>query len=708
MTITYDMNSERIVTLTFDMPNRGANVINPDFIGPLEESVTRLEAEEHLVGVVLCSAKKDWIAGADLEMMIGAADARELMEILERFKHVLRRLETLGAPVVAAINGAALGGGYEVALAAHHRIALSHAKLGLPEVKLGLLPGGGGTQRLSRLLGMQASLPYLLEGKELRGERALEAGFIHELAENEADLITKAHQYILSNPKSCQPWDFQHFKWPGGGSGRPGNAKAWTVAPAMTNARTNACYPAARHILACVYEGGLLDFDTACRVESRYFVKTALTQEAKNMIQAFWFDMHRIKKGENRPADIPPNPFKKIGVLGAGMMGSGIAYACAKAGLEVVLKDVDLAAAERGKSYSADLLSKQQQKGRISDEKAKQILARIQPTATAEDLTGCDLVIEAVFEQRELKARVTEEAEAQLSENAVFASNTSTLPITSLAKASRRPERFIGLHFFSPVDKMQLVEIIVGRQTSPESLAWSFDFVQRIGKIPIVVNDSRGFYTSRVFKTFVLEGIALLQEGQPAPLIENAGVMAGMPVGPLAVSDEVSISLMSHILNQTRADFEAEGNPYPSHPAEPAISLMVNDLQRPGRKAKAGFYDYPAEGPKRLWPELTRHFPPAEKLLSREEISRRLMFIQALEAARCHEEGVVREVADANIGSIFGWGFAPFQGGALQFINAMGAKTFVAEADRLAAAYGPRFTPPRSLRRMAAEDGRFV
>jgi len=701
MAIRYDKDERGVVTLTMDMPDRKANTLGAELAAALADAVARLEAEGGLTGVMLTSAKKDFLAGADIDEMYAWTDPAAVFAQAEAFKAVMRRFETLGKPTVAAMAGSALGGGYELALCCHRRIAVDDAKarIGLPETTLGLFPGGGGTQRLPRMIGIQAALPLILEGKRLKPKDALAAGLVDELAPDLNEAIARAKAWIAEHPESRQPWDETNFRWPGGPSVTPKNAMMWSVAPSMLNQKTRDCYPAPHAALAAVFEGGCVDFDTGCRIESRYFADIAVGSVAKNMLTAFWFQLRQIGKGESRPAEVPAWRASKVGILGAGMMGAGIAYAAARGGLDVVLKDVDRAAAERGKAHSETLLSKAVGKGRISAEAMAATLERIAPTDAAEDLAGCDLIIEAVFEDRALKAEVTREAEARLAEDATFATNTSTLPITGLAAASRRPQNFIGLHFFSPVDKMKLVEIIVGEQTGDTALARAFDFVQQIGKTPIVVNDSRGFYTSRVFSAYVLEGVALLREGQQPRAIESAGLAAGMPVGPLAVSDEVSLALMHRIMTQTRADGAAK-----PHPADAVIERMVVELDRPGKKAGRGFYDYPKDGPKRLWPGLREQWPPLGGALDQREMMDRLMFIQALEAARCLEEGVLRSVADANIGSIFGWGFPAFKGGALQFINDYGLAAFTARADALAAAHGARFTPSPGLRARAADD----
>jgi 3-hydroxyacyl-CoA dehydrogenase / enoyl-CoA hydratase / 3-hydroxybutyryl-CoA epimerase len=707
--ITYTVDADGIATLTLDLKTRPMNVLAAELTQPFAEAIGKIEGDSSIKGVIITSGKKEFLAGADIDGVFAITDPKQAFDLAEQYKALLRRLEKCGRPVVAALNGTALGGGLELALACHYRIAIDDpkTKFGLPEVKLGLLPGGGGTQRLPRLVGIQASLQPMLEGKEFKPAEAKAAGIIHELAKDRDELLAKAKAWALANPKALQPWDDKKFKFPGGDSKNPAVVQVFAIAPSMTNAKTWDNYPAARNIMSCVYEGGVVDFDTGCRIESRYFADLVVSQVSKNMIGTLWFQLNAINKGKSRPEGFAKSTVKKLGVLGAGMMGAGIAYVSAKVGIEVVLLDTTQDAADKGKAYSAGLLDKLVKKNRMTAEARDALLARITPTTDFSQMEGCDLVIEAVFEDRAIKAEVTKKTEAVLAATATFASNTSTLPITGLAKASVRPKNFIGLHFFSPVDKMPLVEIILGADTSPETLAKGFDYVLQIKKTPIVVNDSRGFYTSRAFATYVMEGAALLLEGQHPRSIEVAGLQAGMPVGPLALQDEVSLSLSLHVLEQTRKDYAAEAKPLAEHPANAVIEKMVKQHNRPGKKAKAGYYDYPEGAEKHLWAGLNEAFPLAATQLSQQEMIDRLMFAQANEAARCFEENVVMTVADANIGSIFGWGFAPHQGGALQFINAYGVARFVERAEQLAARYGDRFKPAALLKKMAAEGKHF-
>ena len=710
--IAYEKGQDNIVLLTMDMPGQSANTMNALYREAMAETVERLEQErDGIAGVIITSAKKTFFAGGDLNELVKVtpADAASFYHMVLGLKAQLRRLETLGKPVVAAINGAALGGGWELALACHYRVAIDQpaVKLGLPEVTLGLLPGGGGVVRMVRLLGVEKALPYLVEGKQVGPGKALEAGLIHALASDRDDMLAQARAWILANPQAVQPWEAKGYRMPGGTPNSPALAQMLPIAPSVLRSKTHGCLPAPEKILCAAVEGAQVDFDTAQIIETRYFTELATGQVAKNLIGAFWFQLNQIKAGGSRPAGIEARPISKVGVIGAGMMGAGIAHVAAQAGIAVVLRDVTPEAAEKGKRYSANLLDKRVSRGQMSAEKRDSVLARIHPTIDDADFTGCDLIIEAVFEDRDLKGRVTRAAVECALPDAVIASNTSTLPITGLAAAIDQPHRFIGLHFFSPVDRMPLVEIIRGELTDDLTLARAFDFVMQINKTPIVVSDSRGFFTSRVFSTFTSEGIAMLGEGVSPALIENVARQAGMPVGPLAVSDEVSMSLMSHIREQTRKDLAAEGQAIPEHPAFAVITRMVEEFKRPGKAAGKGFYDYPETGRKHLWPALAEHFARTEAPLAVADVRDRLLYIQAIETVRCLEENVLLSVADANVGSIFGIGFAAWTGGALQFINQTGLPAFVARARYLAEQYGERFAPPALLLQKEADGTLF-
>jgi 3-hydroxyacyl-CoA dehydrogenase/enoyl-CoA hydratase/3-hydroxybutyryl-CoA epimerase len=701
MPIKFEKDPQGIVTLTFDAPNAPVNTMTAEWQAAFTQSVERLATEKSSIkGVILASAKKTFFAGAELKdvLKFGPDDGPQVFHWIESAKKPMRALEKLGIPVVAALEGTALGGGWEIALCAHCRIVLDDPsiQLGLPEVTLGLLPGAGGVTKTTRLLGLQAAFPYLVEGKTMRPQEAAKLGLVQGIAANRDDLFKMAREWISANPSPKQPWDDEKFRMPGGTPSSPAVSQMLSIAPAMVVAKTRGLYPAPKAIMSAMVEGAYVDFDTALRIESRYLAKLAVGGVAKNLISLF-FNRTAIKSGASRPKDIPKWKATKVGILGAGMMGGGIAYANAARGVSCVLKDVTQEKADAGKDYSAKVLER-----RKKDTKP---LMLIKPTADNKDLSGCDLIIEAVFEKRELKAQVTKESEPMLAANGFFASNTSTLPISGLAKASLHPEKFIGLHFFSPVDRMELVEIIKGDKTSSETLARAYDYVLQIGKTPIVVNDSRGFYTSRTFGTFVQEGCAMLAEGIPAAAIENAARQAGMPVGPLEVIDQTSMSLSMHVMEQTIADLKAEGKPLPpEHPGQKVIVKMVKELNRPGRAAGGGFYDYPKDGKKTLWPELGRVFGGNGAKFDIEEMKDRILYRQAIETARCLEEGVLTTAHDANIGSIYGIGFPAWTGGAAQFINYVGVKKFVARADELAKKFGERFAPPKLLREKAAKS----
>ncbi len=702
-------DDDNIVILTIQQA-RKMNVLDEHFSDDLEKIAQSFIEDKDSKGLIITSDKDSFIVGADIEQFANIQSPKQAFDFVEHFKKVLRSLETCGKPVVAALTGTALGGGLEVALGCHYRIAVDqpNAKYGLPEVKLGLLPGGGGTQRLMRLVGMQKALELMTQGTKLTTQAAHQLGIIDAVVTDKTSLIEQAKQWIHEHPTAQQPWDAKGFKIPQGNALTPQNAQMLSIAPAMANQKSHGNYPAITHILSCVFEGSLVDIDTGLALESRYFVACAMSQVSKNMIGTLWHQLNSINKGQSRPKSIPPYQTKKVGVLGAGMMGAGIAYVSAKAGIDVVLLDTTMENADKGKTYSENLLNKAIAKGRSNDSKKQSLLDKIQTTTDYEDLADCDLVIEAVFEDRDIKAKCTQQTEAVTASDAIFASNTSTLPITGLAKASGRPKQFIGLHFFSPVDKMPLVEIIMGEQTDETTLAKAFDYVLQIGKTPIVVNDSRGFYTSRVFATYITEGSAMLSEGIHPRLIEVAGIKSGMPVGPLALQDEVSLGLMLHINEQTKKDLQKEGKEMPHHPADSVVELMGKTHGRLGKKVGKGFYDYPEGGEKQLWPGLLNLFPVADTQPTQQELIDRFMFIQANETARCYEENVINSIADANIGSIFGWGFAPHHGGTLQFINAYGVDNFVARSQQLAERYGERFAPAQVLVAMAKAHKEFV
>jgi 3-hydroxyacyl-CoA dehydrogenase/enoyl-CoA hydratase/3-hydroxybutyryl-CoA epimerase len=738
--INYNVDDDGIATITWDMPGRTMNVLNEASMTAYAAALENALKDDKVKGIILTSGKADFIAGADLEMLLATdtSDANKLMDQFSQLQKMFRRQETGGKPMVAAINGTALGGGFEICLACHYRIAADNpkAKLGQPEVKIGLLPGGGGTQRIPRLIGVMNAAPILLEGKDLTVEAAKGLGLIHEvvpagelLARAKAWLTAPAGEQVVPefggkgakpiDGRAVQPWDRKGFKTPGFPGGQvwsPPGVQTFIGGSAMVRGKTNGVYPAPKAIMSCVYEGLQLPFDSALRVETRYFVSLLRDPVAKSMIRTLFFGLQEANKLARRPKDVPKQEYSKIGILGAGLMGAGIATVSVQAGLEIVLIDRDQASADKGKAHIADELDKLVKRGRLTQEKRDEALARVHATPDFGALQGCQLVIEAVFENREVKAEATKQAEAVLGVDAVFASNTSTLPITGLAEASVRPKNFIGLHFFSPVEKMPLVEIIVGKKTSQETLARALDFVQKIRKTPIVVNDSRGFFTSRVCGAFISEGHRMLKEGVPAAMIENCARYAGMPVGPLALNDEVAIDLSWKIMDQTRRDAEATGKKFDASGTEDVLELMVKKLERFGRKNGKGFYEYPTDGKKRLWPELQQHFPADPKLLygegeekraKEEEIKKRLLYVQAVDTARCLEAKVLTNPQDGDVGSIMGLGFAPQTGGAISLIDQVGVKKFVAECDVFARKYGPQFKVPKLLRNMAAKDESF-
>lgn len=701
--LTYTTDSDGIATIIIDQKNNPTNLFSFEFVKSYIEMAEKLVQDDSVKGVIVTSGQRMFMAGADLrELGGGEFDSKEFFESIMQMHQSYRAIETAGKPFVAAINGTALGGGFELCLTCHHRIALSSPKIkmGFPEVKVGLLPGGGGTVKVPYLLGIQKGLTYLLQGVHARPDKALRDGLINAVVDTPEELMAAAKTWILENPNSVQPWDNKKHRIPGGGLMTPNGAQ--TMVGAIGNVRklTHGNYPAAQYILSTVHDGLQVTIDRALEIEARYFTKVIQSKEAKNMIRTGFMGMQAAKKGKARPKDQPKYEVKKLGILGAGMMGAGIAYVSAKAGMEVVLKDVTMEGAEKGKAYSKMLLDKAISKKRSTPEKAEAVLSKIHPTADPKSMEGCDLVIEAVFEDPTLKDKVTKETEAVLDADKIYASNTSTIPITLLAKSSQRPDQFIGIHFFSPVDKMPLVEIIVGEKTGKKAIAAAVDYTVAIGKIPIVVNDSRGFFTSRCFGTYVSEGMFLLEEGVPAAMIENIAKQKGMPVGPLAVHDEVTLTLSVHVYE---SDPSTE-----KQPQQVRFYKMLKDLvDNHGRKGKrfgAGFYDYPKGGKKRLWPKLAELYPSDVDALDKATVAKRLLHRQALESYRCLDEGVLNSVIDGDIGSVLGWGFPIYTGGALSYIDFVGMKQFVADCDDFKEKYGERWDVPDSLRALATAN----
>ena len=715
-TIRWEQDADGVVVLTLDDPSGSANTMNAAYAESMEATLQRLEAEKDAIkGVVITSAKKTFFAGANLNDLrqVGPEQAEDFAKALRHGKAQLRRLETLGKPVVAALNGTALGGGLEIALATHHRIAVDDNKIvfGFPEVQLGLLPGAGGVVRTVRMIGIvNALMSLLMQGQRVRPSKAVEIGIVDELVPSRDDLIPAAKKWIEANPEAQQPWDAdKKYKIPGGTPSTPALAMNLPAFPANLRKQIKgANYPAPHHIMAAAVEGAQVDFDSAIEIEGRYFVDLATGQVSKNMVQAFFFDLQAVSGPRGRGEDVETFRARKVVVLGAGMMGAAIAYVCAKAGIEVVLKDVSQEAADRGKNYSERLVEKGVSRGKTTQEKGDALLARITATSDPAAAAGADLVIEAVFEDPKVKEQVFAEIEPHLAPDALLGSNTSTLPITGLAKHVSRPADFIGLHFFSPVDKMPLLEIIKGEQTSDETLWRALDVAKQIKKTPIVVNDSRGFFTSRVIGTFINEGISMLTEGIPAATIEQASSQAGYPAPVLQLSDELNLKLMRKIRDAAKAAMESASG-WEGHPSEQVIDDMLDKHDRPGKLEGRGFYEY-ADGRRAgLWKGLSEAFPPVDdpSSISLRDLEERMMFAEALETVKCLDEGVLETVADANIGSIFGIGFPAWTGGVLQYINQYGdpirnpetggPAAFVARARELAAKYGDRFEPPASL-----------
>lgn len=693
--------NDGIATIIWNVADRPMNVLNDASIAAFESAVRKVIADGAVRGVIISSSRPEFVVGADLDTLRGVSDPAQAMKIAGRLSKLFRDIETADKPFVAAINGSALGGGYEICLACHYRLAADNPKtqIGLPEVTLGLLPGAGGSQRLPRMIGLKNALPMLMEGRKVGVAKAKEMGLVDEVVPADG-LMARARQWLLTDGAAniVKPWDKKGFRLPGGNVQSPPSWQLFMGAAAALRGKTAGLYPSPAAIMESVYDGCHVDIDTGLKIENRQFARLAVSPQAQNMIRTLFYAIGDANKLIGRPAAVPVQVYRKIGVLGAGMMGAGIAHVSAEAGLDVILVDQYQEAAEKGKTYSAKLLDKQVQQGRLTMEKRDGILARITPTTSYDLLKDADIVIEAVFEDRAVKAAVTRAAEKALPPSAIFASNTSTLPITGLAEASQRSANFVGLHFFSPVDRMPLVEVIRGRETSEATIARAMDFVKRIRKTPIVVNDGRAFYTSRVFGTYVYEGMALLNDGVHPALIERAGTNAGMPVGPLALMDEVSLELMHKVMRQTEADL---GPAYKAQPQDPVLIKMVEELKRLGRKSGGGFYDYAADGSKRLWPDLARYFPRAKDQPAVEEVQKRLMYIQSIEASRALAENIVG-ARNADVGSILGWGFPAALGGVVSQVDTIGIASFVAECDRMAQLYGGRFLPPPDLRDRAA------
>lgn len=698
--LSFSVDADGVGTLTINQTENSANLFSEEFIARYIEVAQQAIADENVKGVIVTSGKPIFMAGADLNALLeDITDKKAFTDNLMQLHRSLREIETGGKPFVAAINGTALGGGLELCLACHHRIAINSTKikLGFPEIKVGLFPGAGGTVKAPYLLGIQTALMYLLQGIEARPPKALKDGLIDAVAENEEEMMAAAKKFILETPNPVQPWDNKKHRIPGGALWTPNGVQTMVGASGNVGKLTHGNYPSAQKIIKVIHDGIQIPVDRALEIEARNFTHAVCTKEAKNMIRTGFFAIQDAAKGKARPKGEPKYEINKLGILGAGMMGAGIAYVSAKAGMDVILKDVTVEGAEKGKAYSSMLLDKAIAKKRSTPEKKETLLAKITPTDDPNAVEGSDLIIEAVFENVELKDRVTKETEAVLGEDKVYGSNTSTIPISLLAKSSARPENFIGIHFFSPVDKMPLVEIIVGEKTEDKAIAAAVDYTVAIKKVPIVVNDSRGFFTSRCFGTFVSEGMFLLEEGVPAPMIERVATKIGMPVGPLAVHDEVSLTLSVHIFESDPSEKKAfEKRTYN------LVKNLVENHQRTGKKDGAGFYDYPKGGQKKLWAGLKEIFPPKPGAIEEEEVKKRLLHRQVLESYRCLDEGVLRSTTDGDIGSILGWGFPIFTGGALSYIDYVGMDNFIEDCDRFKAAYGEHWEVPQSLRDLAS------
>jgi 3-hydroxyacyl-CoA dehydrogenase / enoyl-CoA hydratase / 3-hydroxybutyryl-CoA epimerase len=715
-----ETDADGIALVTWDMPEKSMNVITQKVMEELDAIIDQTTADPAVKGVVITSGKSSFSGGADLSMIKSmftlqaeekkkdpAHAAQKLFDLVGRLSGLFRKLETCGKPWVSAINGTCMGGAFELSLACHGRVASNSkaVKIALPEVKVGIFPGAGGTQRVPRLTNTQDALQMMTTGSSLTASRAKAMGLVHDVVDPDK-LIDAAKAMIRNGLKPVQPWDEKGFKLPGGGIWTPASAQLWPAASAILRRETYGNYPGATAILKCVYEGLQVPFDTALKIEQRYFTEILQTTETFSMIRSLFISMQELGKGARRPAGVPKAELKKVGVVGAGFMGASIAYVTAAAGFPVTLIDRDMEAAEKGKAHSEGLAKDSIGKGRLSKEEGEALLSRITPSADYGDLKDAGLVIEAVFEDRQVKKDVIEKVEAVIAEDAIFASNTSTLPITGLAKNSKRPDQFIGIHFFSPVEKMMLTEVILGKETGDRALAAALDYVAAIKKTPIVVNDTRGFYVNRCVFRYIHEAYDMLIEGMPPAMIENAAKMTGMPVGPLSLNDEVAIDLSQKILKATIADL-GEKAVDPKHMA--LIDKMVDELDRRGRKNGKGFYEYPAKPAKKyLWPGLKELYPQKDAdTVDVEVLKQRFLVTIALEAARTMEEGIVTDPREADVGSILGFGFAPYTGGTLSYIDGMGAKAFVKLCEKLANDYGDRFKPTPLLKEMAEKGETF-
>ncbi|MCJ8323558.1 MAG: enoyl-CoA hydratase/isomerase family protein [Rhizobiales bacterium] len=705
---TFEIDADGIAIITWDRADKSMNVMSEAGFEDLIAFIHEIKTNPKILGAIITSGKDSFCAGADINMfeqiMHDGPNVAEQMELASKFSYTLRDLETCGKPIVCAMTGTALGGGFEIALASHYRIAAENvsAKYGLPEVRIGILPGGGGTQRLPRLIGAQEALQMMLLGRLINAKAALKLGILHEIVPAD-ELVATAKKRIFERKVLPAPWDQKGFRIPGGQVYSKGGMQVFPPANALYRKSTYDNYPGARNIMKCVYEGLMVDIDTGLRIEARYFTQLLRTVEAKHMSRSIFVSMQELNKGLRRPKGIEKTKICKVAVIGAGLMGAGIAFVSAKAGIDVVLIDRNMEAAEKGKTYSDKILSKLVKRGRMKGDAKDAIMNRISPADNYDGLKDIDLVIEAVFEDPKIKAEVVKQCEAIMPKGTIFGSNTSTLPITGLAKSSANPENFVGIHFFSPVDKMMLVEIIKGDKTGDAAIAKALDYVAAIKKTPIVVNDSRGFYTSRVVVTYITEALHMMEEGIPPIMIENAGRAAGMPVGPLVLADEIGLDVSYKIAAANKA---AMGDAYVEGPIDRLLEELVVKAKRYGRKNGKGLFDYPENGKKHIWPDLVKlqakHVDPAD--VDMDELGQRFLSIQALETARCFEENVLTDVREADVGGILGFGFAPFTGGPLSYIDMVGSAEFVKRINGFSQKFGKRFAPTKQLKQMAADN----
>ncbi|WP_420460810.1 3-hydroxyacyl-CoA dehydrogenase NAD-binding domain-containing protein [Neolewinella sp.] len=700
--IHYRKDTDHIATLILDMTGRAGNLLNHQIVAafaPVIEHLKQEKAAGKLNGVIITSAKQDFLESGDLDYLYQLQDPAKAFEAAQQLKQFLRDLEVPGVPVAAAINGDALGTGFELTLACHYRIAVADSKLrlGHPEVKIGLIPSGGAIIRLMWLLGIERAYPLLLEGRRYSPQEALKVGLIDELAENREEMLARAKAWLLKHHDVARPWDDPNGSIPGGTAADPNLGHRIRLLTARLSAHTNDLYPAKRAIIDLLAEGSKLDFATAYRLDSRYYAKVATDPVTKNMISTYWFDKQAVRGGVGRPKGFGKFRARKVGIIGAGMMGSGIAFLCLRNGLQVVLKDVSQPIADRGKEYVSAKISEYIERGTFQPEEREQLLDRVTATNQSDLFRDCDIVVEAVFENKSVKTKVTREAEERLDEYSVFATNTLSIPITELGKESIRPANYVGLHFFSPAEKTAVVEVVAGAATSQETVARAFDFATSIRKLPIVVKDSWGFFAARVQNTYILEGITMLREGYSAALIENMGRQAGMKTGPLAMADELGLKL---VLRYEQQAAEHYGQRYKQHPAVPALTLLRDEVERTGKSKRMGFYDYAPDGTARLWAGLTEHFPVTKDDYDRERMKDRFLFAQVIEAGWCLQEEVIEHIEAANLASVYGWGFPGYTGGVMRYLYSYGKEAFVARCGELRERYGQRFTVPRYLKNL--------